>query len=313
MNRTERAKMAQETLDIFQQGYYLSDGNQIECRSHFSTEFLTEEHLKTISSAFGSFEPKYTIVNESVVDTVIRLGGEHCGVLNFASAKNPGGGFLKGSLAQEEALAAGSDLYNSQLQAHELYEINRSCRTALYTHNMIYSRNITFIRDGKLKLLSSPVTANVLTAPAVNAGAYYKNERGNKTTVLTSMEQRIRYILNVFALKGDSTIILGAYGCGVFGNDVVDVATIFRTLLIDEGMEKHFKHIVFAVYDSSGQQFDVFKRFFGKSPSHVPLAMGALTTEELNAELEKGYADAIAGRLRPLDEFVAEMERDYGI
>jgi uncharacterized protein (TIGR02452 family) len=99
MNRTERAKTAQETLDIFQQGYYLSDGNQIKCKSHFSTEFLTEEYLKTISPASGNFESKYTIVNESVVDTVITLGGEHCGVLNFASAKNPGGGFLKGSLA----------------------------------------------------------------------------------------------------------------------------------------------------------------------------------------------------------------------
>ena len=265
MDRPERAKTAQETLDIFQQGYYLSDGNKIECKSRFSTEFLTEEHLKTIFPTSGSFEPKYAIANESVVDTVVRLGGGYCGVLNFASAKNPGGGFLKGSLAQEEALAISSDLYNSQSQAHGLYEINRSCRTALYTHNMIYSRNITFIRDSKLSLLSSPVIANVLTAPAVNAEAYYKNERGNKKTVLTTMEQRIRYILNVFASKGDSTIILGAYGCGVFGNDVVDVATIFRTLLINEGMEKLFKHIMFAVYDSNGQQFSVFKRFFGQS------------------------------------------------
>jgi len=185
-------------------------------------------------------------------------------VLNFASAKNSGGGFLKGSLAQEEALAVSSDLYNSQLQAYELYEINRSCRTALYTHSMIYSRNITFIRDGKLSLLVLPVIANVLTAPAVNAGAYYKNEGGNKTTVLNVMEQRIRYILNVFASMGDRTIILGAYGCGVFGNEVADVAEIFRKLLIIEGMERNFKHIVFAVYDSSKQQFNVFRRLFGK-------------------------------------------------
>jgi len=128
---------------------------------------------------------------------------------------------------------------------------------------MIYSRNITFIRDGKMSLLSSPVISNVLTAPAVNARAYYKNEGGNKTTVLNVMEQRIRYILNIFASMGDSTIILGAYGCGVFGNDVVDVAEIFRKLLIIEGMERNFEHIVFAVYDSSGQQFGVFKQFFG--------------------------------------------------
>jgi uncharacterized protein (TIGR02452 family) len=263
-------------------------------------------------------------VNESVVDTVVRFGRKHCGVLNFASAKNPGGGFLKGSLAQEEALAVSSDLYNSQLQVRELYDINRNCRTALYTHNMIYSKGITFIRDGKLKFVSSPARANVLTAPAVNAGAYYKNERGNKTTVLAIMEQRIRYILNIFASKGDHTIILGAYGCGVFGNDVVDIANIFRKLLVDAGMEKHFKHIIFAVYDSSGQQFNVFQRLFGNGKTQAwfelkseldkgrhsgeksgwipadelwtrlePVAMGALTPEELNAELEKGYASLL--------------------
>jgi len=109
-----------------------------------------------------------------------------------------------------------------------------------------------------------PVTANVLTAPAVNAGAYYKNEGGNKTTVLNVMEQRIRYILNVFASKGNRTIILGAYGCGVFGNDVADVAETFCKLLISEGMEKNFEHIVFAVYDSNGHQFNVFQSLFEK-------------------------------------------------
>ena len=185
-------------------------------------------------------------------------------MLNFASAKNSGGGFLKGSLAQEEALAASSDLYNSQLQAHELYDINRSCRTALYTHNMIYSRGITFIRDGNSQFLPSPVTANVLTAPAANAGAYYKNEGGSKTTALSVMERRIRYILNIFASRGDRTIILGAYGCGVFGNDVVDVANTFRKLLVGEGMGGHFEQVVFAVYDATGRQFNSFQRLFEK-------------------------------------------------
>ena len=262
MNRNERAKAAQETLDIFQQGHYFLNGNKVVCQSNFNAEFLSEKELDGINPQLGNYTPKYEVVNESVVDTILRY--ENCGVLNFASAKNPGGGFLNGSLAQEEALAVSSDLYNSQLQKHELYDINRGCRTTLYTHNMIYSRGITFIRNGSMALLPSPVSANVLTSPAVNAGAYYKNEKGSKSTVLKVMEKRMRYILNVFADKGDHTIILGAYGCGVFKNDTADVAETFCRLLKDEQLEKHFERIVFAVYDPKGQQYNIFKHHFAE-------------------------------------------------
>jgi len=104
MNRTERSKTAQETLDIFQCGYYLFGGKQIDCQSRFSVEFLSDNRLKAISPASGSFAPKYAIVNESVVDTVVRFGGKHCGVLNFASAKNPGGAFSKAQLHKKKPL-----------------------------------------------------------------------------------------------------------------------------------------------------------------------------------------------------------------
>jgi hypothetical protein len=44
-----------------------------------------------------------------------------------------------------------------------------------------------------------------------------------------------------------------------------------------------------------------------------PAAIGAMNAAELNAELEKGYADVAAGRLHSLDDVVAEMKRDYGV
>jgi uncharacterized protein (TIGR02452 family) len=262
MNRNERAKTAQETLDIFKDGRYCLKGSEIMCQSKYDSEFLSERELSGINMQSGNFTPQYEVINESVVDTVLRFGNEYCGVLNFASAKNPGGGFLNGSIAQEEALAISSDLYNSQLHVPSFYDINKRCNTALYTHNMIYSRNVTFIRDGKMNLLASTGTANVLTSPAVNAGAYYKNENGKTSTVLAVMETRMRYILNVFAAKGDRTIILGAYGCGVFNNDTADVAETFYKLLAKERLEKHFERIVFTVYDPKGYQFNLFKQRF---------------------------------------------------
>ncbi|MCL2882542.1 MAG: type II toxin-antitoxin system RelB/DinJ family antitoxin [Coriobacteriia bacterium] len=50
-----------------------------------------------------------------------------------------------------------------------------------------------------------------------------------------------------------------------------------------------------------------------KLPSKKPLALGMLSEAEFNAEIEKGFADIAAGRVRPADEVFAEIQRDYGL
>lgn len=50
-----------------------------------------------------------------------------------------------------------------------------------------------------------------------------------------------------------------------------------------------------------------------KLPVQEPIAIAAMGAVELDAELEKGYADAIAGRVHGLDAVAADMHRDYGI
>ena len=260
MNRETRARKAQETLDIFRAGFYMRGGGRIDCRSRFATDFVTEAQLNNIKLTPGNLVPRYETVNESVVDVILRIG--NCGVLNFASARNPGGGFLNGSVAQEESLAVSSDLFNSLLEAPPFYETNKHSGSALYTHNMIYSRDILFIRNGSMELIQQPVFANILTAPAVNAGAYLKNEVGTSKTVDAVMKKRIRYILRLFATKGDREIVLGAYGCGVFRNDPHRIAGLFHSLLKDEQLERNFERIVFAVYDTRGDQYSIFKNRF---------------------------------------------------
>ena len=44
-----------------------------------------------------------------------------------------------------------------------------------------------------------------------------------------------------------------------------------------------------------------------------PVAMGALTQEELDAELEKGYADMLAGKTKPATKVFADIRKDYGL
>ena len=48
-------------------------------------------------------------------------------------------------------------------------------------------------------------------------------------------------------------------------------------------------------------------------PYEKPVCMGALSEEELNAELEKGYADILAGRTKPAKQAFAEMRKDFNL
>lgn len=56
-----------------------------------------------------------------------------------------------------------------------------------------------------------------------------------------------------------------------------------------------------------GLPFDV------KIPSSRPVDMSSLSEAELNAELEKGYADIKAGRTREANVVFADIRKDYNL
>ena len=49
-----------------------------------------------------------------------------------------------------------------------------------------------------------------------------------------------------------------------------------------------------------------------KLPEH-PLDVSRMTSAELNAELEKGYADAKAGRTIPMEQAFANVRKEFGV
>jgi hypothetical protein len=72
------------------------------------------------------------------------------GILNFASAKHPGGGFLNGAQAQEESIARSSTLYPSLMSetATPFYTVHRhDPQAGYYSHSMVYSPNVLLLRD----------------------------------------------------------------------------------------------------------------------------------------------------------------------
>ena len=166
--------------------------------------------------------------------------------MNFASAKNPGGGFLGGSQAQEESLARSSSLYPSLLRQPDYYRINKQSPDTFYANNLIYSRDVVFFKDDDGVPLSAFVKADVITMPAVNKSALKQTDTATNNKISEVMIKRIRYVLAVSEQHKIHTLILGAWGCGVFRNDPEEVAGCFRKVL-EESPKFDIPEIIFAV------------------------------------------------------------------
>lgn len=261
MNRTKRASMAKETVSICDAGLYTPpSGGRVSIheelgRAKARTVLYSPEKLPVSIPAKRDASTRLKVRNETTFAALSRLyraGHGHLACLNFASAKNPGGGFLNGSLAQEEALACASGLYPCLLTAREYYERNRANRSALYLNLAIFSPLVPFFRDDSGALLERPVFASVITAPAPNAGAVAENEPGNLNQVVPTMTRRAELVLRIAAAHDVERLVLGAWGCGVFGNDPRVVAQIFAKLLKSTGeFTGAFDEVVFAVFDRS--------------------------------------------------------------
>ena len=272
MNRRDTMiQIAQDTIEISKQGEY-----QIGNRVYVFDTANNTKLFTNMDAVIGKVKEKKTkndtiieVRNEGTVDAVFRLSKDvqknmSLGVLNFASAYNPGGGFESGAMAQEECIAYCSDLYKKQVEgAWDYYEINRAKNNPIYTDTMFMS-NVTFFRNGNFTLIPNNTMCNVLTCPAVNIGALKGRAGVNINSAKEIMKNRMRKILYLFAYYGCENIVLGAYGCGVFGNDPNDVARNWYELLYNEGLKDYFKYISFSIIDRTGRDGNInsFRKYF---------------------------------------------------
>lgn len=174
-------------------------------------------------------------------------GGRGVAVLNFASARNPGGGYLRGARAQEEDLCRSALLYTCLLEAPDYYEAHRASTDLRYSHRVIVSPGVPVVRDDRGALLARPYPVTFLTSPAPNAGQLARRSPG--VDVRGVLAERAVRVLAAAARHEVRALVLGAWGCGVFGNDPADVAEAFEGALARYGAA--FERVVFAVWDRS--------------------------------------------------------------
>lgn len=202
------------------------------------------------------YEAEWTlyVTQETTVDAIFREASDHDGTiaaLNFASYKQPGGMFLGGSKAQEECLCHESWLYpilSSEYLQNNFYKPNRTkLNRALYHSNLLYTPGVPFIRKRDI------VHADVITCAAPNKRAAQKYQFVSDEEVSKTMYHRIDSILYAAATMHAEILILGAFGCGVFGNDLAEVSKMFKTFLYGK-YNGCFKYVVFAIPDTPSCQ-----------------------------------------------------------
>jgi uncharacterized protein (TIGR02452 family) len=246
--------MARETMAILEAGAYQpASGREVPLGDSVAaavagTRLYVPDERVPVPVAGRDSAPFIEVTNETSLAASRRLGDE-VACLVFASAKKPGGGFLNGAQAQEESIARVSALYPclTAPPAREFYEFHRRQRDLRYSDRVIYSPGVPVFRAEDGTLLAQPYPVSFLTAAAPNLGAIITNQPASAASVPVVLATRARRVLEVAAAHGHRTLVLGAWGCGVFGNDPGTVAPVFASEIARA--RGWFDHITFAVLD----------------------------------------------------------------
>ncbi len=183
-------------------------------------------------------------------------------ILNFASYKNPGGGFMNNMYAQEEAICYCTNLFYELVNYSDWYK--HPLNNGLYDNKSILSHNIAVVASERGNLLPPDEVfyIDVLTCAAPNLSSVLTYRPSLKEVAENISRDRVAYVMDIFANNHYDTIILGAFGCGVFKNDPNVIASAFKTY-INNNSDK-FKNIIFAIPDKTSKNYQTFKNILNR-------------------------------------------------
>lgn len=258
ISRAVAAALGRSAVEAARKGFYVDETGR---------EVVWREAVDAACAARRSIPPDETlpapprddvlvtrvqVTNETTLAASRRLvdAGLRPLALNFANGIHPGGGFLGGARAQEEVLCRSSALFET-LVGDAMYEAHRKRPLPDATDWAIHSPGVPVFRHDDGTALPRPWLLSFLTCAAPYAPGVGQPRSGDL------LQRRIHRVLAIARSFGYSTLVLGAWGCGAFGNDPTRTASDFRKALEGEFLGA-FSDIVFAITDWSPE-----RRFLG--------------------------------------------------
>lgn len=275
-DRRQLAEVFQQTIDIVKEGHYtaengeevtLLDNTRMLEGSRFYTRPLDATTIPTLSEKKAKENGNENITNTTTQIIVKNDDSIHCGhqlqkegynpvVLNLASRRNPGGGVLNGSRAQEESLFRSTNLFLSMYR-YATYAENYGLEKSRYQYPMpvrfggIYVPDATVFRAGAkddFALLDTPYYMSFVAVPAINHPEL--DADGNiceEDAALT--KNKMRTMLRIGLLNNHDSIVLGAFGCGAFHNPPKHIARLFHEVIDETEFKDKYKLIAFAILE----------------------------------------------------------------
>ncbi|MCD7854156.1 MAG: TIGR02452 family protein [Clostridiales bacterium] len=171
-------------------------------------------------------------------------------VLNLASATMPGGHTRKGASAQEEDLCRRTSLLLSleSENAKKYYIYNNARKTRMGSDGVMITPYVEVIKDSSSETLAEPFPISVViscAAPMVRLGL----EGMSQPEYEKMLSKRIEGILLTAASQNYRWLILGAFGCGVYGNDAALVSDLFYRTILNFAYEGKSADLIFNSID----------------------------------------------------------------
>ena len=130
-----------------------------------------------------------------------------------------------------------------------MYDFHRERDDPLYTDWVVYSPDVPVFREDDGRLLEEPYACSFLTSPAPFRSRIAADDAPRLAAIEPAFRSRIAKVLAVGRAHGHETIVLGAWGCGAFGNDPVLVARRFEEAL-GGAFREAYREVLFAIYDA---------------------------------------------------------------
>lgn len=229
------------------------------------------------------------------------------GVLNMASMLAPGGGFLNGANSQEESLCMRTTLLPSLSDSfYRLPEVG-----GVYTPDVLVFRDdAADDLEKKDRWFVDCVSAGMLRFPSISVDettgrGSYSSSKDRELVI-----EKMRAVMRIFQAKSVKKVVVGAWGCGAYGNPVGEVAAAWKKVLLGGRQAQRSKKgrketwagietVVFAIKDAG--LADAFGKAFGNG-----LVLDSASNTDEQEEISEN--DLEAEKMREMQEKIYEMK-----